>query len=73
MLQGAKLFRFRASFQCQLDPPPSPESAAVAIDAVEGAAEPPPLRRMLRLGLHPPSPPQQPSKRRSLHCPKHLQ
>jgi hypothetical protein len=69
MLLGARHYPYRASFQCQPSPPLLPESAATAIDAVEGAAEPPPQRRMLRFGFHPPPLPQQPSKRRSLHFP----
>jgi hypothetical protein len=63
----------KRSRRCWKAQPPLPESAAAAIDAVGGAVEPPPLRRMLRFGSHFLPPTQQLSKRRSLHCPCRLQ
>jgi hypothetical protein len=72
-LQGAKRCHYRAPFQRQPSPPPLPESAAAAIAAVEGAVEPPSLRREFRFGPHPlPPPPQLVQRCNRLYSCSHL-
>jgi hypothetical protein len=72
-VDGHQTLSISCTFPAPASSPPLPESAAAPIAAVEGAVEPPPLRRDSRIGSHPlPPPPQLAQHPNRQHLCSHL-